>query len=159
MYVISFRVSTSDSYHRHDGLPVWVRPLARAPHGMGKEMSVSRMPLYIHSLCLALIRYMVRTENSTASKNVDHISFVSDLPAHTRMTHIPPRHEEGRRRCRPACERIQRTLSRQSELESMMDKQMYYRSQIYEVASLDHLKFNFDSMVERRQIVGLILTC
>ena len=42
----------------------------------------------IHSLCLTLIRYMVQTQNSTASKNVDHISFVSDLLAHTRITHI-----------------------------------------------------------------------
>jgi hypothetical protein len=35
-----------------------------------------------------LIRYMVLTRNLTASKSADHISCVSDLPAHARISHI-----------------------------------------------------------------------
>jgi hypothetical protein len=71
---------------QHDGLPVWARPLARAPDGIGEEMGVS--DILMHSLCLTFIRYMVLTHDLTASKSVDHISCVSDLPAHARTSHI-----------------------------------------------------------------------
>ena len=47
--------------------------------------------IFMHNLslnCFTLIRYMVLTRSSTASKSADHISCVSDLPAHVRIHHM-----------------------------------------------------------------------
>ena len=55
------------------------------------------MPLYISlSLsCLTIIRYTVLTQNSTASKNVDHISFVSDPSPHRNNSYIIRIYHQG----------------------------------------------------------------
>ncbi|KIL61668.1 hypothetical protein M378DRAFT_166633 [Amanita muscaria Koide BX008] len=54
---------------RDDGVPVWGRPLARALEGMGEETFVHRA-------------FVSRLSGFRYTKNTDHISFVSDLPAH-----------------------------------------------------------------------------
>jgi hypothetical protein len=54
-------------------------------HGRGNGC---KRHILMHSLCLTLIRYMVLTQNLTASKSADHISCVSNLPAHAQISHI-----------------------------------------------------------------------